>query len=142
MTHTGAECDISVTRFSRLKTFPNFLVVSVSVLENLVLRKKVLDISQNFGLSTQCTGVKLKSYTGVKSYTEIHLTSETPIPHFPFTCHSSIQGLEAHLGLGSELRLASNNTQLIVHHNSRLQVHGAQGQGTEESRPKSLVDTW
>ena len=103
---------------SRLKTFANFLVVSVSVLENLVLRKKVLDISQNFGLSTQCTGVKLKSYTGVKSCTEVYLTSETPIPHFPFTCHSSIQGLEAHLGLGPEPRLASNNTQLFVHQNS------------------------
>ena len=36
MTHTGAECDISVSIFSRLKTFANFLVVSVSVSENLV----------------------------------------------------------------------------------------------------------
>ena len=100
---------------SRLKTFANFLVVSIG---KFGLEEKVLDISQNFGLSTQCTGVKLKSYTGVKSCTEVYLTSETPIPHFPFTCHSSIQGLEAHLGLGPEPRLASNNTQLFVHQNS------------------------
>ena len=34
------ECDISVSRLPRLETFANFLVVSVSVSENLVSKKK------------------------------------------------------------------------------------------------------
>ena len=50
----------------------------------------------------------------------LYLISETPIPHFPFTCQEpqrSIQGLEAHLGLGPELRLRYSTV-------------------TEESRPR------
>ena len=89
-----------VSRLPGLKTFANFLIVPesvseiwsrwkkllVPVSENLVSRKKGLGISQNFGLTTQCTGVKLKSYIGVKfkfnSYTEDNLISETPILRF------------------------------------------------------------
>merc|ERR1712105_384152 len=36
----NAECDISVSRLPGLETFANFLVVSVSVSENLVSKKK------------------------------------------------------------------------------------------------------
>ena len=35
-----AECDVSVSRLPGLETFANFLVVSVSVSENLVSKKK------------------------------------------------------------------------------------------------------
>ena len=43
-----SECDVSVSRLSGLETFANFLVVSVSVSENLVSEKKVsVSVSKN-----------------------------------------------------------------------------------------------
>ena len=57
-----AECDISVSRLPGLETFANFLVVSVSVSENMVSKKKVsVSVSENL-VSEKSLGIGIDKF--------------------------------------------------------------------------------